>query len=80
MLFPQKKKYNYQNEFRIVALNAIDEPLTNLYVDIAPNQLQFLELRNAYDFICKIDLKAQEIENICAVYYDISCFLSDTNE
>ena len=78
--FHKRKKYKYQNEFRIAALNTKDESLKDLYVDLVPNQLQFLELKNDYNFICEIDLEAQENGNICGVYYDISCFLDDEKE
>ena len=75
--FHKRKKYNYQNEFRIAVLNTKDESIKDLSVDLAPNQLQFLELKNDCNFTCEINLKAQENGNICGVYYDISCFLDD---
>ncbi len=73
--FHKRKKYDYQNEFRIVALNTKDEPIKDLYVDVSPNQLQFIELKYDSDFVCEINLNAQEIGKICNVYFDISCSL-----
>ncbi len=75
--FHKRTKYEYQNEFRIVALNTKDEPLTDLRVNVAPNQLQFIELKNNRDFICEINLTPHEIGKICTVELDISCFLDD---
>ncbi len=78
--FHKRAKYKYQNEFRIVTLNNKDEPLKDLYVDVAPDQLQFLEVKNNQDFICEINLNVQELEKAHRVAFDISCLWSDKEQ
>ncbi len=75
--FHKRKKYEYQNEFRIAVLNTKDEPIKDLYIDIEPNQLQFLELKSKHNFVCEINLDVHECGKVCGVHYDISCFLEE---
>ena len=75
--FHKRKKYEYQNEFRIAVLNTKDEPIKDLYIDIEPNQLQFLELKSKHNFVCEINLDVHECGKVCGVHYDISCFCFD---
>ena len=73
--FHKRSKYKYQNEFRIATLNKINEPIKDLYVNVGPNQIQVLELKNGYDFKCEVNINAHEMGIVCGVQFDISCFL-----
>ena len=74
--FHKRRKYNYQNEFRIAVLNSENAPIKDLYVDVETVQLQFLELKSGYDFRCEIDIDAHETGKFCDVQCDITSFLS----
>lgn len=74
--FHKRRKYNYQNEFRIAVLNSENAPIKDLYVDVETVQLQFLELKSGYDFRCEIDIDTHETGKFCDVQYDITCFLN----
>lgn len=77
--FHKRSKYEYQNEFRIAVLNTKDEPIGDLFVDIEPDQLQFIELKKDHDFLCEINLAANEKGNECDVQFDITCYLDKNN-
>ena len=76
--FHKRSKYKYQNEFRIATLNKVNEPIKDLYVNVEPNQIQVLELKNEYDFRCEVNINAHEMGRVCGVEFDVSCFLSKT--
>lgn len=76
--FHKRSNYKYQNEFRIATLNKVNEPIKDLYVNVEPNQIQVLELKNGYDFRCEVNINAHEMGEICGVEFDVSCFLSKT--
>ena len=73
--FHKRSNYKYQNEFRIATLNKVNEPIKDLYVNVGPNQIQVLELKNGYDFKCEVNINAHEMGIVCGVQFDISCFL-----
>jgi hypothetical protein len=77
--FHKRSKYEYQNEFRIAVLNTKDEPIGDLFVELEPDQLQFIELKKDHDFLCEINLDANEKGNECDVQFDITCYLDKNN-
>lgn len=74
--FHKREKYKYQNEFRIAVLNNENAPISDLYVNVESEQLQFLELQKGYDFKCEINIDAYERDKFCDVQCDITCFLN----
>ena len=78
--FHKRSKYKYQNEYRIAALNKANEPIKDLYVDIAPNQIQVLELKKGYNFKCEVNIDAHEIGKFCGVKFGVSCFLEKAKD
>ena len=71
--FHKMKSYSYQNEFRIVALNTVKQPIDDLFIDVTPNDFQVLPLKSGYDFCSNIELQVSPIDDrIVGVYFTFS--------
>lgn len=67
------KIFSYQNEFRIVALNTVKQPIDDLFIDVTPNDFQVLPLKSGYDFCSNIELQASPIgDKIMGVHFTFS--------
>lgn len=61
--FHKSERYSYQNEFRISVLNTEDAPLTDLYIDISPEDFDVIELKENHDLCCSVDLEVISIDS-----------------
>lgn len=59
--FHKQKKYAYQKEFRIAALNTDQKPIDDLFIAVEENDFQVAELKDGYDFCCCVEVQAREI-------------------
>lgn len=59
--FHKQKKYAYQKEFRIAALNTDKKPIDDLFIAVEENDFQVAELKDGYDFCCCVEVQAREI-------------------
>lgn len=59
--FHKRKKYSYQNEFRIVALNTQDRVIDDLFVESAKQDFQVVMLKPGYDFQCDVDIHYEKV-------------------
>lgn len=55
--FHKSEEYSYQNEFRISVLNTQDAPITDLYIDVSPDDFNVLELKENHDLCCSVELE-----------------------
>ena len=56
-----KKKYAYQNEFRIVAINNKKAPIDDLFIKLEEDEFQVIELKNGCNFRSLINISANNI-------------------
>ena len=68
--FHKDERYAYQKEFRIVALNTEDNPIDDLFIPIAPDDFQVVELVDGFEFQCLIDISAEVTGRIAKVRFD----------
>lgn len=59
--FHKRKKYSYQNEFRIVALNTQNSAIDDLFVESIKQDIQVLALKPRCDFQCDVDIHAEKV-------------------
>lgn len=52
--FHKMKRYEYQHEFRITALNDEKKPIDNLYIPVDEKDFDVVSLQNGMDFVCKL--------------------------
>lgn len=59
--FHKRKKYAYQNEFRIAALNTQDSAIDDLFVESAKQDFQVVMLKPGCDFQCNVDMHYEKL-------------------
>lgn len=59
--FHKQKKYAYQNEYRIAALNNKKKPIDDLFIKVEENDFQVVELKDGHDFCCCVEVNAHKI-------------------
>lgn len=78
--FHKQKQYAYQNEFRIVALNDKKEPIKDLLIDVAENEIQVLNLKDGCNFCSCIEVTSNKVsERIVKVRFNIEHTLEAVN-
>ena len=73
--FHKERKYSYQKEFRIATLNKTNEPITDLYIPVQPEDFQVLTLSPHKALYCDIQIDADVVEKLAYVKYSILSYL-----
>lgn len=79
--FHKSSEYEYQNEFRIVAINNTNRNIDNLYIEVDKKDFSIIELKENHDFYCHVNVEAKEISGYAnkrqavwfAFSFDLEC-------
>lgn len=81
--FHKLKKYDYQREFRITALNQNKKAIDDLFISVGDKDFSVIELKKGHNLKCEIELDVQNAgERIVTVAINIQLSLEkvDTHE
>ena len=59
--FHKEKRFSYQHEFRIVAINNTNNPIKDLYININKDDFKVIELKKNSDFYSCVEVNAHKI-------------------
>ena len=72
-VFHKSKRYEYQNEFRIGAINQLKAPINDLFIPVDPSDFSVVELNKGQSLICYLEIETKELpEGILEVLFNIS--------
>lgn len=76
--FHKSKKYAYQKEFRIAALNYERAPISDLFIHVDDKDFDVIELKKGHNLKCNIEFDAQNVdERKVAVHFKIRLSLEE---
>ncbi len=68
--FHKGKRYAYQKEFRIAALNMGNRPIDDLFIPVGSDDFQVMELADGFEFQCLVEVVAEVTGNIAQVCFN----------
>ncbi len=78
--FHKLKRYNYQREFRITALNRTKKPIDDLFINVGEKDFDTILLKKGHNLNCIIEYNTQKVSGrIVNVYFKIQLSLEKVN-
>lgn len=72
--FHKGSNYQYQNEFRIAAINNTNREIDNLYISVEEKDFDIIELKDNCDFYCSVNIDSGRIDDINGKEQQMVCF------
>ncbi len=78
--FHKLKRYNYQREFRITALNRTNKPIDDLFINVEEKDFNMIPLEKDHNLNCIIEFDTREVSDcVVNVHFKIQLSLEKVN-